>query len=167
MTFSQAVTVLDTMPAVDQRGAEVLMAEWGTDMARFGTASRLAAWTGVVPGNDESAGKQHSGKTRKGNRVLRTALTQLAHAAASTKGTYLSALYQRLAARRGKKRAMIAVAHSMVVSAFHMLSRHEPYQELGINYVDEQRRHHLVHRLTRRLERLGYRVSLELGPATA
>jgi transposase len=101
------------------------------------------------------------------NRVLRTALTQLAHAAARTKGTYLSALYQRLAARRGKKRAMIAVAHSMVVSAFHMLSRHEPYQELGSNYFDEQRRHQLVHRLTRRLEHLGYRVNLELGPATA
>jgi transposase len=113
ISFSQAVSVLDTMPGVDRRGAEVLVAEWGTDMARFGTASRLAAWTGVAPGNDESAGKQRSGKTRKGNRVLRTALTQLAHAAACTKGTYLSALYQRLAARRGKKRAIIAVAHAM------------------------------------------------------
>jgi transposase len=167
MSFRWAVTMLDTIPGVDRRGAEILVAEWGTDMGRFGTASRLAAWTGVAPGNDESAGKQRSGKTRKGNRVLRTALTQLAHAAARTKGTYLSALYQRLAARRGKKRAVIAVAHSMVVSAFHMLSRHEPYQELGSNYFDEQRRHQLVHRLTRRLEHLGYRVNLELGPATA
>jgi transposase len=167
ISFSQAVTILDTMPGVDRRGAEVLVAEWGTDMGRFGTASRLAAWTGVAPGNDESAGKQRSGKTRKGNRVLRTALTQLAHAAARTKGTYLSALYQRLAARRGKKRAVIAVAHSMVVSAFHMLSRHEPYHELGSTYFDEHRRHQLVHRLTRRLEGLGYRVNLELGPATA
>jgi transposase len=167
MSFSQAVTILDTMPGVDRRGAEVLVAEWGPDMGRFGTASRLAAWTGVAPGNDESAGKQHSGKTRRGNRVLRTALTQLAHAAARTKGTYLSALYQRLTARRGKKRAIIAVAHAMVVSAFHLLSRHEAYQELGSTYVDEQRRHQLVHRLTRRLECLGYRVNLELGPATA
>jgi transposase len=167
ISFSQAVAILDTMPGVDRRGAEVLVAEWGTDMARFGTASRLAAWTGVAPGNDESAGKQRSGKTRKGNRVLRTALTQLAHAAARTKGTYLSSLYQRLAARRGKKRAIIAVAHAMVVSAFHMLSRHEPYQELGSHYFDEQRRHQLVHRLTRRLEHLGYRVSLALEPATA
>jgi transposase len=167
ISFSQAVIILDSMPGVDRRGAEVLVAEWGTDMARFGTASRLAAWTGVAPGNDESAGKQRSGKTRKGNRALRTALTQLAHAAARTKGTYLSALYQRLAARRGKKRAIIAVAHSMVVSAFHMLSRHEAYQELGSNYFDEQRRHQLVHRLTRRLEHLGYRVNLELRPATA
>jgi transposase len=167
ISFSQAVTLLDTIPGVDRRGAEVLVAEWGTDMGRFGTASRLAAWTGVAPGNDESAGKQRSGKTRQGNRVLRMALTQLAHAAARTKGTYLSALYRRLAARRGKKRAIIAVAHARVVSAFHMLSRHEAYQELGSNYFDEQRRHQLVHRLTRRLEHLGYRVNLELGPATA
>jgi transposase len=167
MSFSRAVTMLDTMPGVDRRGAEVLVAEWGTDMGHFGTASRLAAWTGVAPGNDESAGKQRSGKTRQGNRVLRTALTQLAHAAARTKGTYLSALYQRLAARRVRKRAVIAVAHAMVVSAFHRLSRHEPYQELGGNYCDEPRRHQLVHRLTRRLECLGYRVNLELGPATA
>jgi transposase len=107
------------------------------------------------------------GKTRKGNRVLRTALTQLAHAAVRTKGTYLSALYQRLAARRGKKRAIIAVAHAMVVSAFHRLSRHEAYQALGSHYVDEQRRHQLVHRLTRRLEHPGYHVSLALEPATA
>jgi transposase len=95
-------------------------------MARFGTASRLAAWSGVAPGNEESTGQRRSGKTRKGSRVLRAALTQLAHAAARTKGTYLSALSQPLARRRGKKRAIVAVAHAMVVSAFHRLSRNEP-----------------------------------------
>jgi transposase len=162
--FAHAVRVLDTIPGVDQRGAELLVAEWGTDMGRFGTAARLAAWTGVAPGNDESAGKRRSGKTRQGNRALRTGLTQMAHAAARSKGTYLAALYQRLAARRGKKRAIVAVAHSIVVSAFHMLSRHEPYHELGATYFDRQRRHHLVDRLTRRLEHLGYRVSLEPVP---
>jgi transposase len=161
LSFAQAVTVLDTIPGVDQRGAELLVAEWGTDMSRFATASRLSAWTGVAPGHDESAGKQRSGKTRRGNRTLRTGLTQLAHAAARTKGTYLSALYQRLAARRGRKRAIMAVAHAIVVSAFHMLSRHEPYRELGANYFDEQRRNHLVNHLTRRIERLGYHVQLE------
>jgi transposase len=164
LSFTRAVSVLDTIPGVDQRGAELLVAEWGTDMTRFGTAARLAAWTGVAPGNDESAGKQRSGKTRQGNRALRTGLTQMAHAATRTKGTYLSALYHRLAARRGKKRAIIAVAHAIVVSAFHMLSRHEPYQELGATYFDHQRRHHLVDRFTRRLEHLGYRVSLEPVP---
>jgi transposase len=165
LTYARAVTVLDTIPGVDQRGGELLVAEWGIDMARFGTAARLAAWSGVAPGNDESAGKQRSGKTRKGNRALRTGLTQLAHAAALTKGTYLSALYHRLAARWGKKRAIMAVAHSIVVSAFHMLSRNEPYHELGATYFDEHQREHPVDRLTRRLEHLGYRVSLEPVPA--
>jgi transposase len=165
LPFTRAVSVLDTIPGVDQRGAELLVAEWGTDMTQFGTAARLAAWTGVAPGNDESAGKQRSGKTRQGNRALRTGLTQMAHAATRTKGTYLSALYHRLAARRGKKRAITAVAHSIVVSAFHMLARHEPYHELGANYFDHQRRHHLVDRLTRRLEHLGYHVNLEPVPA--
>jgi transposase len=161
MTFAQAVTLLDTIPGVNQRGSELLVAEWGIDMGRFGTATRLAAWSGIAPGNDESAGKQRSGKTRQGNQALRTGLTQLAHAAARTKGTYLSALYQRLAARRGKKRAIIAVAHSIVVSAFHMLSRREPYRELGANYFDNRRQAHVVDQLTRRIERLGYRVTIE------
>jgi transposase len=165
MTFARAVTLLDTIPGVDQRGGELLVAEWGLDMGRFETAARLSAWSGVAPGNDESAGKRRSGKTRKGNRALRTGLTQVAHAAARTKGTYLSALYQRLAARRGKKRAIMAVAHAIVVSAFHMLSRNEPYHELGANYFDAYRREHLVDQLTRRIERLGYRVSLEPVPA--
>jgi transposase len=165
LSFTQAVTMLDTIPGVDQRGVELLVAEWGTDMRGLGTASRLSAWTGVAPGNDESAGTRRSGKTRQGNRALRAGLTQMAHAAARTKGAYLSALYQRLAARRGKKRAILAVAHALVASAFDMLSHHECYHELGSNYFDEQRREHFVDRLTRRLERLGYRVSLEPVPA--
>jgi transposase len=161
LTFTRAVELLDTIPGVDQRGAEVIVTEIGIDMSRFETAPRLAAWAGVAPGNDESAGKQRSGKTRKGNRSLRAILTQLAHAAVRTKGTYLSALYQRLAARRGKQRAIIAVAHSMMRSVFYMLSRNESYRELGANYFDERRRHYTVDRLTRRIEHLGYRVHLE------
>jgi transposase len=135
-------------------------------MTRFGTAARLAAWTGVAPGHDERAGKQRSGKMRQGHRALRTGLTQMAHAATRTKGTYVSALYHRLAARREKKRAIIAVAHAIVVSAFHRLSRHEPDHEFGATYVDHQRRHQLVDRFTRRLEYLGDCVSLEPVPAT-
>jgi transposase len=125
-----AVSVLDTIPGVDQQGTE-LPGGWDTDMTRFGTAACLAAWTGVAPGNDESTRKHGSGKTHQGNRALRTGLTQMAHAATRTTGTYLSALYHRLDAGRGQKRAMIAVAHSIVVSAFHMLSRHELFHELG------------------------------------
>jgi transposase len=161
LTFTHAVELLDTIPGIDQRGAEVIVVEIGIDMSRFETAPRLAAWAGVAPGNDESAGKQRSGKTRKGNRPLRAILTQLAHAAVHTRGTYLSALYQRLAARRGKKRAIIAVAHAIMVSAFHMLSRQEPYHELGAHYFDERRRQFTVDQLTRRIEHLGYRVYLE------
>ncbi len=167
LTFTRAVELLDTIPGVDQRGAEVIVAESGTDMSRFETAPRLAAWAGVAPGNDESAGKQRSGKTRKGNRPLWAILTQLAHAAVRTKDTYLSALYQRLAVRRGKKRAIIAVAHSIMRSVFHMLSRHEVYRELGANYFDERRRQFTVDRLTRRIEHLGYRVHLEPVAASA
>jgi transposase len=136
-------------------------------MGRVGTASRLAAWMGGAPGHDASAGQQRAGKPRPGPRVLRTAWSPLAPAAARTQGPDLSARYQRLAARRGQKRAVIAVAHAMVVRAFPRLSRHAPYQALGRNDCDEPRRHHLVHRVTRRLEPLGYRVNREWGPATA
>jgi transposase len=167
LTFTRAVELLDTIPGVDQRGAEMLVVEIGIDMTRFGTAPRLAAWAGVAPGNDESAGKQRSGRTRKGNQTLRAGLTQLAHAAVHTKETYLTAFYRRLAARRGKKRAIRAVAHSIMVSAFYMLARNEPYRELGANYFDERRRHYTVDRLASRLERLGYRVHLEPVAATA
>jgi transposase len=167
LTFTRAITLLDTIPGVDRRGAERWVAETGIDMARFGTAARLDAWVGVAPGNDESAGKQGSGRTRHGNQPLRTVLTQLAHAAAHTKGTYLSALYHRLAARRGRKLAIVAVAHSMVVSAFDMFERQEPYHELGATYFDDQRRHHVVDRFMRQIEQLGYHVHLEPRPTTA
>jgi transposase len=167
VTFARAIELVDTIPGVDQRGAELLVAERGIDMARFGTAARLAAWSGGAPGNDESAGKQRSGTIRQGNRPLRAGLTQLAHAAARTQGPYWSALYYRLAARRGKQRAIMAVAHSMVVRVFHMLSRKQPYRALGANYFDEPQRQHVVDRLTRRIERLGYHVHLEVLPSPA
>jgi transposase len=126
LTSARAVTVLDPMPGVAQRGAARLVADWGIELGRFETAARRAAWSGVAPGHDERAGTQRSGKTRTGHRALRTGLTPLAPAAALTTGPALSALDHRLAARRGKKRALMAVAHSIVVSAFHRLSRHEP-----------------------------------------
>src|SRR5262249_42900379 len=116
LSFSQAITLLDTIPGVNQRGAELLVAEWGVDMLRFGTAARLAAWSGVAPSNNESAGVQRAGPPRKGNRALRAGLTQLAHAAARTKGTYLSALYHRIAAPRGQERGIGAGGPFDVVS---------------------------------------------------
>ena len=129
MTVARAVTVLDTSPGVNQRGGERLVAAWGIDMARVGTAARLAAWSGVAPGHDDSAGTQRSGQTRQGHRALRPGVTPLAHAAARPNNPDLSALSQRRAARRGKTRAIMAVAHSSVVRAFPRLSRHDPYQE--------------------------------------
>lgn len=131
-------------------------------MSRFPTADHLAAWAGVSPGNNESAGKRRSGRTRKGNQALRTVLNQAAHAAAHTKNTYLSAQYHRLAGRRGAKKAIVAVEHSILVIAYHLIERKEPYKELGGDYFDKRNVEATAKRLTKRLERLGYQVSLEL-----
>ena len=165
--FTRAITRLDTIPGVDRRGAERWGAATGIAMARCGTAARRAVGAGVAPGQDASAGQPRSGRTRPGHQPRRTVRTQLAHAAACTKGTSLSALSHRLAARRGKNRAIVAVAHAMGVRAFQRLSRQEPEQEWGANSFADQRRHHLVDRLTRRMERVGYRVPLEPVPAAS
>jgi len=157
--FEEAVELLDTIPGVARRIAEVIVSEIGNDMSRFPTAGNLAAWAGVAPGNNESAGKRYSGKTRKGDKALNTALIQAAHAAAHTRNTYLSAQYHRLAARRGKKRAIVAVAHSILVIAYHLIQRKEPYRELGGDYFDKRRPEATAQRLLKRLERLGYDTS--------
>jgi transposase len=159
--FEAAVGLLDTIPGVARHAAEMIVAEIGADMSRFPSADHLASWAGVAPGNYESAGKRASGKTRKGNRFLRTILVQAAHAAARTKGTYLSAQYRRLATRRGKKRAVLAVAHSILVMAYYMIQRQEPYREAGADYFDQLQPEDTVRRLVTRLERLGYHVTLQ------
>jgi transposase len=164
--FAEAVVLLDTIPGVARQTAEIIVAEIGTDMSRFPTADHLAAWAGVAPGNYESAGKRASGKTRQGNKALGVALNQAAHAAARTKDTYLSAQYHRLAGRRGHKRAIVAVAHSLVVIAYHLLQRKEPYRELGGDYFDKQRPDATARRLMQRLERLGYAVTIQQNPST-
>jgi transposase len=167
LTFTRAVALLETIPGVHRRGAALIVAEIGIAMTRFGTAPRLAAWAGVAPGNNASAGQHRSSPTRRGNQALRAGLTPLAQAAAHTKETYVSTLYGRLAARRGKPRAIMAVAHSIMVSVFPMRMRHEPYHELGAHSFDERRRHSPVDRLAQRIERLGYRVHLEPVATTA
>jgi len=160
--FEEVVELLDTIPGVGREAAEIIVSEIGNDVSRFPTADHLAAWAGVSPGNNESAGKRRSGRTRKGNQALRTVLNQAAHAAAHTKNTYLSAQYHRLAGRRGAKKAIVAVEHSILVIAYHLIERKEPYKELGGDYFDKRNVEATAKRLTKRLERLGYQVSLEL-----
>jgi transposase len=159
--FEDELTRVETIPGVGHRGAEIILAEIGTDMGRFPTAAHLAAWAGLAPGNNESAGKRHSGKTRKGSPSLKTLLVEAGQAAGRTKDTYLAAQYRRLAARRGKKRAAVAVGHSILVIIYHLLQRGTRYEELGGGYFDERDRQAVEHRLGRRLEALGHKVTLE------
>jgi transposase len=159
--FEEAVQHLDTIPGVARQTAEIIVAEIGIDMSRFASAAHLAAWAGVAPGNDESAGKRRSGKTRKGDRALGSALNQAAHAAARTKNTYLAAQYHRLAGRRGKKKAIMAVAHSILVIAYHLIQRQEDYRELGSDYFDKRRPEATAKHLIKRLEAMGYTVTAQ------
>jgi transposase len=161
LSWKEAVNLLDSIPGINQRAAEAILAEIGLDMSRFPTAGHLASWAGMCPGSNESAGKRLSGKTRKGSPWLRRHLVEAAHGAAHTKNTYLSALYHRLKARLGPKKALMAVAHAILVMIYHMLDRRVPYQELGNNYFDEHERQAVEKRLIRRLEKLGYEVSLQ------
>jgi transposase len=161
LCWKRAVVLLCSIPGVSERIAYTILAEIGSEMSRFPTAEHLASWAGVCPGNHESAGKRKSGKTRKGNAWLRRVLVQAAHAAAKTKNTYLSAQYHRLAARRGAKRAALAVAHTILVIIYHVLQDQVCYRELGGNYFDERDQQIVQKRLVRRLERLGYSVELQ------
>ena len=168
LTWNTAVALLDTIPGVNRRVAEVMLAEMGLDMSQFPTANHLASWAGLSPGNHQSGGKRYSGRTTKGNKPLSSIMVQAAWPAVRTKGTFLKARYHRLAARRGKKRAIVAVAHSMLVSAWHMLTYQQPYQELGGDYFDERKKESKVSYMVRRLEKLtGGSVSIELQPAAA
>ncbi len=152
---------LDAIPGIGRYVAEALIAEIGTDMSRFPSARHLASWAGMCPGNRESAGKRQSGKTRKGSPWLRVLLVQAAHAAGRTKGTYLSAQYRRLTTRRGRNKAAIAVGHTLLVIIYHMIERGTGYEDLGPQHFDEHDRQVIERRLVRRLEGLGYTVSLE------
>jgi transposase len=167
LTWSVAVELLDTVPGINQRAAEAILAETGIDMAQFPSDKHLTAWAGLAPGNNESGGKRYSGRTRKGNQTLRTMMVQVAQAASRKKGSYASTLYKRLAARRGKKRAIIAVARSLLVSIYHMLTRQKEYEDLGSDYFQERRKENKVDYLTRQLAKLGYEVQLAPHPDPA
>lgn len=161
LAWQEAVTLLDAIPGIGRQTAELIIAEIGTDMSRFPSAGHLARWARLCPGNYESAGKRTSGRTGSGNRWLRSALVQAAQAAVHCRHTYFGGLYHRLVFRRGKNRAIVAVAHHLLTAIYHMLQKHEPFQDLGANYWDEHEKTSLVRRMCRRIRQLGYQVSLD------
>ncbi len=159
--FEKEVALLQTVPGIGLRSAQVLVAEIGIDMSRFPSAAHLASWARVCPGNNESAGKRRSGRTGRGNLWLRTTLVESAWAASHSRNTYLAAAHRRIARRRGQKRATIAIAHRLLIAAYHILDRHLPYIDLGPDHFDQintkrRARYHL-----RRLKDLGVTVSVE------
>jgi transposase len=158
--FAAQQALLLTIPGVDALTAAAIIAEIGVDMAAFGTAQRLAAWAGLCPANHESAGKQTRRGTRKGNPHLKATLVTAAVCSARTKGSYLRDKFHRLRARMGAKKAAVAVAHKILVAAFHMLQRAVAFVDLGADYLDRLDKHRIAKRLVRRLDALGYDVML-------
>jgi transposase len=164
--FGSQVELLDSIPGIDRRCAEAIVAEIGVDMARFGDAAHLASWAGVCPGQHESAGKRGTGKTRKGSKWLQVHLHEAAKAASRSKGTYLSAQYARLRPRRGHAKATVAVEHSILVAAYHILDRAVPYTDLGADWFlrrHDPQRH--ARTLARQIEALGFHVTIEPSEA--
>ncbi len=163
----EAVQLLQTIPGVGQQVAEVVVSEIGVEMSRFPSDKHLASWAGMCPGSHESAGRQKSGRRRKGNLYLQRMLTQAAWSATRTKGTYLAAQYKRLVRHKGKQRALVAVGHSILVMAYHLLSEKADYQELSGDYFDQLNVENLQRRLIKKLEALGVKVTVEELPLAA
>lgn len=161
--FEAEVILLDTIPGVGRRTAEQILAEIGADMDRFPSSAHLCSWAGMAPGNNESAGKKKSGRTRKGNKSLRATLVQAANAAGRSKNSYLSAQYHRISGRRGKKRAAVAVGHTILAIAYHILKTGQPYKELGRDFLENRNKNTVVNRTVKRLEELGYKVTVEVA----
>lgn len=160
-TYQEDIERLDSIPGISTRMAEQILAEIGTDIKKqFPSAAHMCSWGGLVPGHNESAGKRKASKTKKGNKYLRSALTEAAHSVRGSKN-YLGALYRRTASRKGKKRAGIVVAHAMLRISYYLLTRKEMYVDLGEDYFDKQRQQSIVRHSLRRLESLGYTVSIK------
>jgi transposase len=167
LSWEDAITIWDGVPGIGRRVAEQLVAELGVDMSQFPSAAHAASWAKLSPGQNESAGKRYSSKIGKGNQWLRATLIQAAHAAVKVKGSSLAAFYQRLVARRGVKKAIVAVAHKLLTIAYTLLRKREVYQERGAAALDERRKDQVLQRMQRRFEQLGYKVHLEPIPSLA
>jgi len=159
--FSKQVELMDLVPGINQRVAEGVLSEMGVDMSCFPSHGHAASWTGLCPGNNESAGKRKTGRVRKGNQWLRRYLIEASWAAVQKRGTYLSALYYRLVPRRGKKKAIVAVAHAILVMIYHILKDQVPYHELGSDYFNKLNATYIQRHHVKRLESLGFKVILE------
>jgi len=162
--FASELERLDAIPGVGQRTAQTLVAEIGVDLTRFPSSRHLAAWAGMCPGNNASGGKQRPARTRRGNPWLKRALTEAAWAAGRTRNSFLGEQYRRFSARKGRKRAVVVVGHSILVIAYYLLTRDTDYVDLGVNYLDERHREGARRAAVRRLQALGYAV--HLSPAS-
>ncbi len=158
--YEKSKKKLIKMPGLGKRSAEIILAEIGQDMSRFPTAGHISSWAGVCPGNNESAGKRRSGKTRKGNKTLKSTLVQCAQSAVKRKNTFYRAQYERLAMKRGKKRAILAVAHSILISIYYMLKENKEYEELGSNYYNQFNVEKKANAYLKKLMDLGYEVQI-------
>ncbi|MFA1822999.1 IS110 family transposase [Virgibacillus oceani] len=159
--YQEDIDRLDSIPGIARRMAEQMLAELGTDIKKqFPSAAQMCSWAGLVPGNNESAGKRKSSKTRNGNKYLKSALIEAAHSVRGSKN-YLGALYRRTAARKGRKRAAVVVAHAILRISYYLLTRKEMYVDLGEDYFDKQRKQSIVRHSLRRLESLGYTVGIK------
>ena len=163
--YEAAIAAIDEIPGIARRSAEVIIAEIGADMSRFPSAAHLCSWAGVCPGNHKSAGKRQHGKTTKGDKALKSILTQCAKAARNVKYSYFSAQYQRIAARRGKNRATVAVAHSMLIAIYHVLKNDVAFRDLGSDYYDNFNREHKIKGYLKRLSALGWSPETVTVPA--
>lgn len=160
--YEAAIERLDGVPGIGRRSAETILAETGTDMSRFPTSGHLCRWSGVAPGNNESAGKRKSGRTTKGNSTLKRALVQCAMAAVKKKSTFFYAQYQRIAVRRGKRRALLAVAHSILIAIYNMLKNNEAYKELGADYYNQFNQQRKINMHLKKLKDLGWKPAPQI-----
>lgn len=151
---------LEKIPGIGKRSSEIILAEIGQDMNRFPTAGHISSWSGVCPGNNESAGKRRSGKTRKGNKILKSALVECAQSAVQHKTSFFYAQYQRISMRRGKKRALLAVAHTMLIAIYYMIKEDKEYIDLGADFYNKFNKEKKANAYMKKLKELGYDVQI-------